>query len=249
MKRVPVRLAMAAGAMGLVLCSGGAHATLIVSGDTVIDTDTQLIWLRDANLAMTSGFDADGLMNWGISASWVSGLTVGGYTDWRLPEVIDFGNDGCTVTPVEVPDYYQGGPNADCGFNTNPDLSELAYLFHESLGNLSARDTNGFPKCSSSPPHCLVNTEPFVNVQDFVYWTGTEHLGMFGGFWDFDTRFGIQDRSHPLIARGRYAWAVRTCIADECRVSVSVPEPGTAALLALGLAGLAARLRRRTAPR
>jgi hypothetical protein len=40
-------------------------AALVDMGDgTIYDTDTRVRWLKDANYARTSGYDADGLMNW-----------------------------------------------------------------------------------------------------------------------------------------------------------------------------------------
>jgi hypothetical protein len=49
------------------------------------DTDLHLTWLRDGNYAQTSGFDADGLMNWPAAVVWTAALTVGTFSGWRLP--------------------------------------------------------------------------------------------------------------------------------------------------------------------
>lgn len=54
-------------------------------GGMVYDTELDVTWLKDANYAMTSGYDADGLMNWNDSVAWASSLTVGGVNGWRLP--------------------------------------------------------------------------------------------------------------------------------------------------------------------
>lgn len=54
-------------------------------GGMVFDDNLQVTWLADANFAKTSGFDADGKLDWYAAHAWVDGLVVHGYSDWRLP--------------------------------------------------------------------------------------------------------------------------------------------------------------------
>lgn len=54
-------------------------------GGLIYDKDLNITWLKDANYAKTSVYDADGLMNVYVAAGWASGLVYGGYDDWRLP--------------------------------------------------------------------------------------------------------------------------------------------------------------------
>jgi hypothetical protein len=78
--------ALLAAGMGL---AGGASAALIVRpGGMVYDTDLNITWLRDANYAKTSGYDADGLMNWTAATTWAANLSYGGYDDWQLPTTL-----------------------------------------------------------------------------------------------------------------------------------------------------------------
>ncbi|RDH80677.1 MAG: hypothetical protein DIZ80_16745 [endosymbiont of Galathealinum brachiosum] len=73
---------------GLFLFSmaGTANAALIDNLDgTLTDTNTNLMWLQDANYAMTSGYDTDGEMNWDAAMAWADTLEFAGYDDWRLP--------------------------------------------------------------------------------------------------------------------------------------------------------------------
>lgn len=66
--------------------SASAHAALIDRGGGMIySTDLNITWLQDANYARTSGYDADGLMNWNGAMTWAANLSYGGYDDWRLP--------------------------------------------------------------------------------------------------------------------------------------------------------------------
>ena len=63
-----------------------AHAAFIDRGGGMIYDDAlDITWLQDFNYAMTSGYDADGLMTWDAASAWAASLNVGGYEGWRLP--------------------------------------------------------------------------------------------------------------------------------------------------------------------
>lgn len=65
---------------------GTAHAALYDRGGGLIyDSTLDITWLQDARYAMTSGYDADGLMTWTEATAWAASLEYGGYDDWRLP--------------------------------------------------------------------------------------------------------------------------------------------------------------------
>lgn len=51
----------------------------------IYDSDLNIIWLQDANYAMTSGYDSDGKMTWDDAKTWAENLSYQGYNDWRLP--------------------------------------------------------------------------------------------------------------------------------------------------------------------
>jgi len=51
-----------------------------VSGDSVTDNLTGLMWTKDANF---------GSKTWGQAKSYCSSLSWGGYDDWRLPNVLE----------------------------------------------------------------------------------------------------------------------------------------------------------------
>ena len=77
---------------------GNASATLIDNSDgtvTQIRGDgSRLVWLKDANYAQTSGFDADGQMNWFQSMDWAATLNFAGFSDWRLPSALNIDGTG-----------------------------------------------------------------------------------------------------------------------------------------------------------
>lgn len=110
----------------------------------VVDDEQMLLWMQDANYAMTSGHDEDGLMNWHDAKAWVEALDYGGYTDWRLPEMI----------------------NAQA-FNNS--TSELSFLYTEY--NISGKRYND-PKDYSGPFVNIPGKAGYYDSVGF--WTGTD---------------------------------------------------------------------------
>lgn len=89
-----------------------ANAALVDNGDgTVTDTDTNLMWLQDANYAVTSGYVAGGT-DWYTATTWADQLIFAGYDDWRLPSA-----------------------DSDCGFSYNCTNSEMGHIYYTELSN------------------------------------------------------------------------------------------------------------------
>lgn len=199
--------------MSLMLVLGisvSGHAALIDMGDgTIYDNDTQLSWLKDAN--------TNGLMNWSAANTWATNLVFAGFTDWRLPTVIDTGTSGCNYA-------YSG---TDCGYNVDTANSEMAHLFYDELGNLAYYNTSGVPQAGWG----LTSTGPFTNLQPSHYWSGTGYAPDTDLAWVFVFYDGGQGASTKGV--NWYALAVRPG-----QRSTSVPEPATLLLLGSGLAGI-----------
>jgi len=191
------------GVILLLLTFTSANAALIsrLSGQAYYDTVLDITWLADANRAKTSGYDADGLMTWSASQTWIGTLNTASYlgvSDWRLPTVTDTGTSGCNFA-------YTG---TDCGYNVGLSTGEMARMFYSTLGNVGAVDASNIGTgCLDLPTFCLTNTGPFSNLQPLAYWSGTEYAPATSGAWRFGFGNGLQGTSNK--ANGFYAWAVR----------------------------------------
>lgn len=103
----------------VVLSAQPASAALIDRGGGMIyDTDANLTWLQDWNYARTSGYDADGFMDWPSAVKWAEQLEFGGYTDWRLPHGVLCG--GCTGLTEFMHLWVQELENFSLSINPGP---------------------------------------------------------------------------------------------------------------------------------
>lgn len=70
-------------AAAIVALCGTAQAALVDQGNaTVLDTNTNLIWLQDWFL--------NGFQNWSTQKAWAEGLSFAGSSDWQLPTASEF---------------------------------------------------------------------------------------------------------------------------------------------------------------
>ena len=152
----------------------GAQASLFLApnGLGVYDTALGITWTQDADINSTD--------NWANQSAWAAGLTLGGESDWRLPNMDVNGDDVI----------------ADCLSDTQAACidNEYGHLFYYGAGTtLLDGVTAGSP-------------DPFSNVQSGVYWSGTELAGGPNGAWVFD--FSNGDQGAQVKTNSRSAWAV-----------------------------------------
>ena len=197
----------------LVFSSLSQAAFIDAGGGMVYDTELNVTWLKDADYAMTAGYDADGLMNWDSAVTWASSLTVGGVTGWRLPTMTTSSGGG--------PRPNENGQDITGATTDN----EFGWLWYQLNGGAYITEST--------------DISPFINLpfqggswqpSDEWYWTSEEsganawRMSMNCACWD--------DGSNKLTAEW-HAWAVH-----DGNVA-GVPEPSALLLMAGGLAGIA----------
>jgi hypothetical protein len=214
---------------------GNSHAILLDRGSGLVyDTDQDLTWLLDTNIAKTLGYEEnDGKLHETEIVNWVDSLEYAGYTDWRLP---GFNAEACYATAI----FYDA---TQC-LTDDTSTSEITFMHNQILGNsfwLNRDYSRGCPELSASPDGCLVNKGAdgveFVNFVADYYW-----VTVTSGTGDISYSFNPVDGSHHENCGEfafAYAWVVRSG-------DVSVPEPGTLLLLATGLIGLGVVKRHKT---
>jgi hypothetical protein len=227
-----------------VLTSGMAQAALNNRGGGLLYDDVlNVTWLQDANYAKTSGYDADGAMNWTAAKTWASSLNISRFAGeslngWRL----------AANTPVGA-DWNYGLSNdgsTDHGYNITSPHSELSYMYYVNLGLKGYYSPAGvyqpdFGIFRNGTYGGQANVGLVKNLQSVVYWSGTAYAPYPANFaWFFIASNGPQ--SYDFQFNEYYAWAVRP--GD---VAAAVPEPETYAMLlaGLGLLGAGAKRRRR----
>ena len=218
------------------LCTSASEAALEsrLGGLAVYDTDRDITWLADANAGAGSVFDdgfstSDGLMSWDNANAWADSLTVGGFTDWRLP---------ITVQPDPSCTSQAGGGSISSGGNCTG--SEMGHLYYDELSGT-------FFPFNAPLTGILESGDPdlalFSNIQSTagsggIYHSATEFND--ANAWFFNFNGGQQGFDNKTF--GHYAWAVR-----DGDVGV-IPIPAAGWLFVSALA-LLAWFRRRTRSR
>jgi len=151
-----------------------AHAALIDRGGGLIyDTDLDITWLSNANLAATNTFGVEGivgpdrgnecgLMQWYTAESWIAAMNAAnylGFSDWRLP-----------TTPGTI-----------IGFTSE---GEMGHLFYE-LGGVAGQYLT---VTHNSNYNLFTNISPY-----YYYWFGTDYAPASGNAsWVFNFYAGFQ---------------------------------------------------------
>jgi hypothetical protein len=146
----------------------------------IYDDELGVVWLDYSS----------GNKEWPDQVSWAAGLNKAGAVtyefdpgvtvtwsgDWRLPKTVDGarknGYDGTTTA----------------GFNITS--SEMGYLFYKSLGNKAYYDTRGNEQRGFEG---LKNKGPFENLNENLYWSGTQYAIYPNHAWHFNFYYGGQD--------------------------------------------------------
>lgn len=132
----------------LSLCMAANVDAALVSrlgGQAVFDTDLNITWLADSNLAASNTFGVGGInpagyMSWYTAQNWVGAMNSSaylGFTDWRLPATVQ-PDASCSI---------QAPSGASYGYNCTG--SEMGHLFNVEEGGV-ANSSNLFTNVQSN---------------------------------------------------------------------------------------------------
>lgn len=158
--------------------STSASAALLsrLGGQAIYDSDRNITWLANANLAASNtfgvaGINPDGSMTWATTRSWIAAMNAAnylGYSDWRLPTTLE--PDATCGTQWDGGAYgMQSGGNNCTG-------SEMGHLFYNELGGMAGSDITLVHNA---------NYSLFSNIQSGFYWSGTEYTPLSHSAWTF----------------------------------------------------------------
>jgi hypothetical protein len=246
-------LALAAAALATSLPAAAGLVARDLDGDTrtaeaYFDTTLGITWLRDTDL-LASSYGLATAMSYAAATAALAAFNADsalnfGFSGWRLPGasgVHTLGGAGC---------QFGFNGSTDCGDNVDTDSSELASMFHDTLGNLSGRETTGLPRAGSAGVDFgLVDTADFTDLAAVGYWSGTTSYRLIFGLplhGQVVFNLGTGTQGIQAATSLNAAWLVHDGDIGGAVVPTAgaVPLPGSLGLAALGLALLA---RRRTA--
>ena len=155
-------------------------------------------------------------MTWQNADNWAGSLTVGGFTDWRLPTTLQ-------------PDATCGGQGAIGSFGVGCSGSEMGHLYNVE----GITFTTPGPFLNLQGLQYWSSTE--TGVDELGVWFHGEDIGPSAiGAWHFTFAGGVQS-SNGKDADPFHAWAVRSGDVGQS----PIPEPSTMLLFGTGLAALA----------
>lgn len=171
----------------ILLTATAANAALLsrLGGQAVFDTDLNITWIADANLAGNNSFGVAGItsggtMTWATAQNWISKINSAnylGFGDWRLPSSNTCSGLSCTG-------------------------SDMGHLFYTELGGVAGVNITNTHNA---------NYNLFQNIKPNYYWSATNFAANATYAWDFD--FGYNQKGGQTIHSKtdyHYAWAVRT---------------------------------------
>jgi hypothetical protein len=206
-------------------------------------------------------------MTWWGAMAWADYVSFGGHDEWRLPaispELVEYPlGSGVMVYDYEIDNVCQNEQsvysNKDCGYNVLTDNSELAFLFHNQLGNISSLDENG--DFVNNPNNFnLLFTDPVDGLSKSFDNVGTNRSFMIGSItgsapatqvaWSFKFYCGLQVNFCKNC--GRDSWLVAD--GDIANASTGpgpitlVTEPAMLGLFGIAVMGLGIRRKKSSA--
>jgi len=171
-----------------------AAASLVpaAAAQAVYDTDKDVTWVADANLAATQtfgvrGINPDGSMSWEVAKRWVAAMNAAHY----------LGSDRWNLPATQLPDERCSQRPAAAAFGYGCVGSQLGYLYYDELGGVNG-STIGLTHNAS---YAL-----FRNFQPYLYWSGTLWERVPNSAFSFSFGNGFQGTN--VFANAMYVLAV-----------------------------------------
>ena len=187
---------IAPAALALILLSlNTAHAALEprLGGQAIYDTDLNVTWLANANLAATNTFGVQGInsagyMSWATAQNWIRAMNVAnylGFHDWKLPT---------TLQPDTA--CYDHSGTVSSGYNCAGSM--MGHLFYTELGGVVG---------SSIIETHNADYSLFKNILRAYYWSNTSFAPSPVNAWTFLMNTGFQGRHDKTF--NMCTWPVR----------------------------------------
>lgn len=173
--------AACAGALIMMVISANANAALVsrLNGAAVYDTDLNITWATNANIA--------GPMTLDVANNWAASLVIDGVSGWRLPT---------TMQPDSSCQYNNGGMS----YGLDCTGSEMGHLFYTELGGWAGYAITTYHNS---------NYYLFSNFRtDKYYWSSTPLASDPTREWSFTFSDGYQYPYWPSNTTTYYALAV-----------------------------------------
>lgn len=189
--------------------------------DAYYDTALNITWLANNALEADSSTGAFRTSHYAQTTTWVNTLSINGISGWRLPSV-----------QQDLPAVPYAGPPVD------PSTSEMAHLFYVTFGNaFGCADSQS---CNFGP----LSGRELSLFSGYVF-TSTPVIDRPGQVWTFAMFNGVQGYQSMSGSEAGHI-AVHD---GDVGVSLAVPEPATASMLAAGMVALFGAAWRRSAAR
>ena len=164
-----------------------------LGGKLIYDSDLDITWLADGNLAGSNtlgvpGIGSEGQMSWtqGVAQAWIDAMNAVfylGLDSWHLPD---------TLHPDNSCEFVLGGRS----YGLNCTGSDMGHLYYTEFG-LAAGDGIG----DGSP---VTNIGPFKNVRRATYWSRTPIPNR-----SYPYTFSFQSGSQNVLSSSNhYVWPV-----------------------------------------
>jgi hypothetical protein len=167
-----------------------------LGGAAVYDTDLNVTWLANLNLAASNSFGTpgvipDGTMSWPVVVNWIAALNHAkylGFSTWRLP-----------TNPVRDPTCSSQDTANNFSYGTGCTGSELGHLFYNELGGVAGMSIQNQHNFNYS----LFTNPSGYNGNNPNYWTSTFWPAPLNPNDHFAFQFGNgseYDSSGPIFA-------------------------------------------------